>query len=137
MGNQGICWQNHPYSKAEIDFLQDSAEEIQDPEQRKEVAKAIGRSAGSVYARAKQLGIITVKRGRATVEKIFYARRRANLKALKSMICTRCGDPLLIEKGPLDVFDFRLLGRICGHSFYFLDSDLAKLTRKKNIGHAI
>lgn len=127
MGNQGICWQNHPYSRAEIDFLQDSVEEIQDPEKRKEIAKAIGRSTGSVYARAKALGIIKIKRGRATVEKTFYARRRANLKALSSMICTRCGDPLIVEKDPLDVFDFRLLGIICGHSFYYMVSDLKKL----------
>lgn len=130
MGNQGICWQNHPYSKDEIDFLQDMAEEIQDPEKREEVARAIGRSAGSVYARAKQLGIIKVKNGRRAVSEIHYARRRANLRALKSMTCTRCGDPLIIEKDPLDVFDFRLLGIICGHSFYYLKEDLKKIPLK-------
>jgi len=127
MGNQGICWQNHPYSKDEIDFLQDNADEIQDWEKRKEIARAIGRSAGSVYAKAVMLGIIKKTKGRATVEKTFYARRRANLRALQSMTCTRCGDPLIVEKDPLDVFDFRLLGIVCGHSFYYFKEDLRKL----------
>jgi len=131
VGNQGRGWQNHPYSRDEIDFLQDSAEEIQDYEKRKEVAKSIGRSSGSVYAKAVELGIITKTKGRATVEKAFYAKRKPDLGALSSMSCTKCGDPLVAEKVSPD--SFRVLGIICGHSFYYLAEDLKKIPVRKEV----